>query len=348
MSIIIILSVSAPRTNQQSTQQQTVNKPALGLPSPGLKPRVVTPELPTVPCPLIAPPAGLGPVLSTSEREEESLEQIEEDIREYNRNVMESIQNMVATINGTLKDEKDEPQQLPKLLITKEQSIFNIPPNISPKFINIHFIGEAASKVLFSTVHWARQLPYFSGLQENNKIKILKRCWLDLFVLGLAQCQDSLHVDSILSAVVDNVKTVEDVDRSSSLRVRQVTQNICKLKQYLIAINKLELSSTEFGLLKIIAMFNTDPASINSEYYETLSDRALTELREQPKNKENGNETRYSKLLLKLSPLRSLQEDVFEEIFFGGLIGNVQIETVVPILLQMEESELIQYLNCEN
>ena len=341
------MSVSAPRTNQQSTQQQAVTKPALGLPSPGLKPRVVTPELPTVPCPLIAPPAGLGPVLSTSEREEESLEQIEEDIREYNRNVMESIQNMVATINGTLKDEKDEPQQLPKLLITKEQSIFNIPPNISPKFINIHFIGEAASKVLFSTVHWARQLPYFSGLQENNKIKILKRCWLDLFVLGLAQCQDSLHVDSILSAVVDNVKTVEDV-RSSSLRVRQVTQNICKLKQYLIAINKLELSSTEFGLLKIIAMFNTDPASINSEYYETLSDRALTELREQPKNKENGNETRYSKLLLKLSPLRSLQEDVFEEIFFGGLIGNVQIETVVPILLQMEESELIQYLNCEN
>ena len=57
---------------------------------------------------------------------------------------------------------------------------------------------------------------------------------------------------------------------------------------------------------------------------------------------------RYSKLLLKLSPLRSLQEDVFEEIFFGGLIGTVQIETVVPILLRMEDSELTQYLNCEN
>ena len=219
---------------------------------------------------------------------------------------------------------------------------------MTPKFINIHFIGEAASKVLFSTVHWARQLPYFSALHSTNKSKILKRCWLDLFVLGLAQCQDSLHVDSILNAVVDNVKNLEDMDRSSSVRVRQVTRNICKLKQYLIAINKLELSSTEFGLLKIIAMFNADPASVNSDFYESVSDKALSELREQPGNKERGAEMRYSKLLLKLSPLRSLQEDVFEEIFFGGLIGNVQIETVVPILLNMEESELMQYLNREN
>ena len=322
--------------------------PALNLPSPGQKPRLATPELPTVPCPLIAPPAGLGPVPDSSEREEEALEQIEEDIKEYNRNMMESIQSMVATINGTLKDEKDDPQQLPKTLLTKEQSIFNIPPNMTPKFINIHFIGEAASKVLFSTVHWARQLPYFSALHSTNKSKILKRCWLDLFVLGLAQCQDSLHVDSILNAVVDNVKNLADMDTSSSIRVRQVTRNICKLKQYLIAINKLEVSRTEFGLLKIIAMFNADPASVNSDFYESVSDKALSELREQPGNKERGAEMRYSKLLLKLSPLRSLQEDVFEEIFFGGLIGNVQIETVVPILLNMEESELMQYLNREN
>ena len=120
--------------------------------------------------------------LKISEREEEALEQIEEDIKEYNRNMMESIQSMVATINGTLKDEKDDPQQLPKTLLTKEQSIFNIPSNMTPKFINIHCSGEAASKVLFSTVHWARQLPYFSALHSTNKSKILKRCWLDLFV----------------------------------------------------------------------------------------------------------------------------------------------------------------------
>ena len=49
--------------------------------------------------------------------------------------------------------------------------------------------------------------------------------------------------------------------------------------------------------------------------------------------------TRFSDLLLRLSPLRSLQPDVLEELFFAGLIGNVQIDSVVPYILKMEASE---------
>ena len=189
--------LSAPRTNQQNSQQQPVSKPPglplpLTLPSPGQKPRVVTPDLPTVPC----PPEDIA------EGEEESLEQIEEDIREYNRSMMESIQTMVATIKGTLKEEKEEPQQLPMLLLTKEQSMFNIPATNSPKFINIHLIGEAASKVLFSTVHWARQLPYFASLHQTNQNKILRRCWLDLFVLGLAQNQEGINMFQVTEVIM--------------------------------------------------------------------------------------------------------------------------------------------------
>jgi hypothetical protein len=40
-----------------------------------------------------------------------------------------------------------------------------------------------------------------------------------------------------------------------------------------------------------------------------------------------------------LSPLRSIQPDVLEELFFAGLIGNVQIDSVVPYILKMESSE---------
>ena len=49
--------------------------------------------------------------------------------------------------------------------------------------------------------------------------------------------------------------------------------------------------------------------------------------------------TRFSDLLLRLSPLRSLQPDILEELFFAGLIGNVQIDSVVPYILKMEASE---------
>ena len=60
-----------------------------------------------------------------------------------------------------------------------------------------------------------------------------------------------------------------------------------------------------------------------------------------------GQEMRYSRILLRLSPLRSLHQDIFEEIFFGGLIGNVQIESVIPILLKMNNNELQQYLSAQ-
>ena len=34
-----------------------------------------------------------------------------------------------------------------------------------------------------------------------------------------------------------------------------------------------------------------------------------------------------------------MQPDVLEELFFAGLIGNVQIDSVVPYILKMENSE---------
>ena len=333
---------SAPRTNPVQPNVKT-SVSILTNSQQTQKTRPITPELPTVPVPML--PQHVAAEDTFGDTAEDT---VEDDIQENNRMMNEAIMNMVNTIKESFEDVKDDVQVLPKTLLTKDQSQFMIQESISPKFINIHFIGEVASRVLFSTVHWVRQLSYFSKLELNNQIKILKKCWLDLFVLGLAQCQDSLHLDQMMAAVADNIKNVAEVEESSLHRVRQVTQNICKLKEYISAINKLELTSSEFGLLKIIAMFNTNPNSVNSDYYESISDRALAELRDQPKNKERGHETRYSKILLRLSPLRSLQEDVFEELFFGGLIGNVQIETVIPILLKMSNSSLQEYLKDQN
>jgi len=325
-----------PRTNPQVPNVKT-SVSIITNGSGNVKPRVVTPELPTVPCPMVTED-------TLAVEEDESQAMIEEEIKENNKSMNEAIMNMLSTVKQSFEEDKDEQLPLPKVLLTRDQSIFTISKSSSTKFINIHFIGEVASRVLFSTVHWVRQLSFFSSLHPNNQTKLMKRCWLDLFVLGLAQCQDNLHLDDILAAVADNVKTVAEMDQSSLVRVRQVTQNVCKLKEYISAINKLDLSNVEFGLLKIIALFNSYPTSINAEYYEAISDKALTELRDEAKTRETGLETRYSKILLRLSPLRSLHEDVFEEIFFGGLIGNVQVETVVPILLKMNDNELLQYL----
>ena len=72
---------------------------------------------------------------------------------------------------------------------------------------------------------------------------------------------------------------------------------------------------------------------------ERFCDKAVTELRDYCCKSEPEDKTRFSKLLLRLSPLRSLQPDVLEELFFAGLIGNVQIDSVIPYILKMEASE---------
>ena len=68
-----------------------------------------------------------------------------------------------------------------------------------------------------------------------------------------------------------------------------------------------------------------------------ICDKAVLDLKEYCSAKKGEN--RFTNLLLRLSPLRSLQPDVLEELFFAGLIGNVQIDSVVPYILKMESSE---------
>lgn len=54
-----------------------------------------------------------------------------------------------------------------------------------------------------------------------------------------------------------------------------------------------------------------------------------------PVDPKAGDE-RYSELLLMLPTLRSLNKQILVELFFSGLIGNVQIENVIPFILKMD------------
>ncbi len=46
-----------------------------------------------------------------------------------------------------------------------------------------------------------------------------------------------------------------------------------------------------------------------------------------------------SKLLVRLPALRLMSAAVTEELFFTGLIGNVQIDSIIPYILKMESTD---------
>ena len=85
----------------------------------------------------------------------------------------------------------------------------------------------------------------------------MQNSWSDLFVLGLSQCQDDLHLSSILTAIAAQFKNVAALDRVAVTGVHQVTQAVCKIKGYTTALAKLEMDEMEFGLMKVIAMFGS-------------------------------------------------------------------------------------------
>ena len=123
----------------------------------------------------------------------------------------------------------------------------------------------------------------------------------------------------------------------------------------------------EFAYLRLLALFGPDQScaalrrvvsfvyprlqtEIQLEFQvEPLSDRVLSSFRNHCQDK-----NRFPRLLLCLAPLRSLQvsllfctaspdntydilqPDLLEELFFSGLIGSVQIDSVIPYILNMQ------------
>merc|ERR1719273_2855682 len=210
-------------------------------------------------------------------------------------------------------------------------------PTPLPSHLNIHFICETASRLLFLSVHWVRSVPAFSQLNYDSQVALERNSWSDLFILGMAQCSSTMNLSNILNTIVSHLQTSVQQEKLSAQRVRQVTTTICKVQEYVRAMAKLDIDEKEFALLKLIALFSTDQMGITSpRQVVKICDKAVLELKEYCESK---GENRFTNLLLRLSPLRSLQPDVLEELFFAGLIGNVQIDSVVPYILKMESSE---------
>merc|ERR1719411_2227552 len=210
-------------------------------------------------------------------------------------------------------------------------------PTPHPSHLNIHFICETASRLLFLSVHWVRSIPCFAQLNYDSQVALVRNAWSDLFVLGMAQCSTSMNLSNILSTIVSHLQTSVQQEKLTAQRVRQVTTTICKVQEYVKAMGRMDIDEKEFALLKIIALFSTDQVGITSpRQVVKICDKAVLELKAYCERK---GDNRFTNLLLRLSPLRSLQPDVLEELFFAGLIGNVQIDSVVPYILKMESSE---------
>ncbi|TNN82103.1 Nuclear receptor subfamily 2 group C member 1-A [Liparis tanakae] len=210
-----------------------------------------------------------------------------------------------------------------------------------PEYLNVNYICESASRLLFLSMHWARSIPAFQTLGgQDNDINLMKACWNELFALGLAQCSNVMNVGTILSAIINHLQTSLQEDKLSPDRVKLVMEHIWRMQEFCNSMTNLCPDSYEYAYLKAIVLFSPDhPGIDNTPQIERFQEKAYMELQDYVTTSYPEDSYRLSKLLLRLPALRLISAAVTEELFFAGLIGNVQIDSIIPYILKMESTD---------
>ena len=51
------------------------------------------------------------------------------------------------------------------------------------------------------------QTTAISCCREGVQVQLLRRCWSELFAVGLAQCSHNIHLSAMLSAIDNHLQT---------------------------------------------------------------------------------------------------------------------------------------------
>ncbi|XP_052078939.1 orphan steroid hormone receptor 2-like [Mytilus californianus] len=213
-------------------------------------------------------------------------------------------------------------------------------PSPMPAYLNVHYICESASRLLFLSMHWTRSIQAFQALSQDIQTVLVKSCWSELFTLGLAQCSQTMSLPTILMAILNHLQTALHQDKTSAERIKIVIDHILKLQNYIQSMHQLNVDTEEYAYLKALVLFSPDnPSLLNAPQIEKIQDMIQQELRHHVERTHPSNPDRLPKLLLRLPPLHGMTPSIMEELFFAGLIGNVQIDSIIPYILRMETAE---------
>nr|XP_057931902.1 nuclear receptor subfamily 2 group C member 1 [Doryrhamphus excisus]XP_057931903.1 nuclear receptor subfamily 2 group C member 1 [Doryrhamphus excisus] len=251
--------------------------------------------------------------------------------------------NLEATMQLMSGDQSGPVLELEGSLLSDSHIPFKLMmPVPVPEYLNVNYICESASRLLFLSMHWARSIPAFQALgsQDDNDINLMKACWNELFALGLAQCSNVMNVGTILSAIISHLQNSLQEDKLSQERVKIVMEHIWRLQEFCNSMSKLSPDAYEYAFLKAIVLFSPDhPGIDNTPQIERFQEKAYMELQDYVTRTYPEDTYRLSKLLLRLPALRLISAAVTEELFFAGLIGNVQIDSIIPYILKMDSSD---------
>jgi len=191
-------------------------------------------------------------------------------------------------------------------------------------------VCEVASRILFQSISWALQIPVFRAMAYPTQVAFMRSSWVNLFILGLAQCKEHINLDKLLEMITNNLQNSLNENITSLSRLRQLTNTLAKIKAVNNSLEKMKVDATEFCLLRLSSIFLPDqPSQELREETENIYKRIISAL-------ETNSKERFGTCIQLLSAIRNFQPNILEELFFSSLIGNVPIDNVIPFIISMQ------------
>lgn len=237
-------------------------------------------------------------------------------------------------------------------LISPNYASFNLQtPNLVSSYFNVHYVCESGSRILFLTVVWLRKVQAFVDLQQRSQISLLRSAWPSLLALAVAQVR-KLSQCTIISTLINNVRQLSDMDKIDPQKIKKLSENIARLNSFIQAMQAIEPSDMEYALLRLACLFNPHTFLRRREqgvrsYVQRLQQYVLCSLRKLIASQDLSTyeaDERFNSLVLNLMPLSALESDSIEDLFFSNLVGQVQIDNMLPYILTLSTS--VGNLNC--
>lgn len=260
--------------------------------------------------------------------------------------IIDDQQQQIAQSNNDITDDDTDTHQQQQNIfetpILPDQNVtFNLQiPTLVPSYLNVHYVCESGSRLLFLSVYWIKKIHTFQSLPDDIKIKLLRQHWVELFAVGLAQCARTLSLSTIMSTLVANIVQLSEVEKIQAIKIRKLSEHTFQLNEFVQTLQTMDLDDHEYAYIRLIIIFSPDNLNIKDQskrlLVEKLQDYALISLKAYL-NDINHPEVndRCNKILLRLMQLRALESDLIEELFFTNLIGQVQIENMIPYILKL-------------
>jgi len=264
-----------------------------------------------------------------TEEENEKMKMM--NIEKTNANENIGLDLSTSTNPEILKEEEslnnieDDEIFAPSLIIfslAKTKKTPSVPPD--------QIVCEAASRILFQSISWSLQIPVFKSMMYPTQVALIRNSWLNLFILGLAQCKDQLNLNNLVKIITYKLQNYLSENATSLSKLRQLTNTITKITAITNSLEEMNVDHTEFAFLRLCSVFQPGQQTTQlRRITENIYQRVLSAFQENSREK-------FGKLIQLLFTLKSFPQNILEELFFSSLIGNVPIDNVIPFIISMK------------